>query len=136
MDFVSETVTSCEGRTWLTCLYVKRLTSSPPAPAAFVVRYVLRPAATKLLVIIIIMLFYYSSLASEEAASVAGFTSTMAGDLYSPPSPLGDSLVGSPLCGDLMEDIGDISHSIGADTLGFDFPQYQSPGSLGEIINN
>ncbi|XP_029016625.1 peroxisome proliferator-activated receptor alpha-like isoform X2 [Betta splendens] len=54
----------------------------------------------------------------------------MAGDLYSPPSPLGDSLMGSPLCGDLMEDLGDISHSIGADTLGFDFPQYQSPGSL------
>ncbi|XP_022053376.1 peroxisome proliferator-activated receptor alpha-like isoform X2 [Acanthochromis polyacanthus] len=53
-------------------------------------------------------------------------TSTMAGDLYSPPSPLGDSLLGSPLCGDLMEDLRVISQSIGDDTLGFDFPEYQS----------
>uniref|UniRef100_A0A672IXV6 Peroxisome proliferator-activated receptor alpha a n=2 Tax=Salarias fasciatus TaxID=181472 RepID=A0A672IXV6_SALFA len=52
---------------------------------------------------------------------------TMAADLYSPPSPLGDSLLGSPLCGDLMEDLRDISQSIG-DTLGFDFPEYQSAG--------
>ncbi|XP_028255745.1 peroxisome proliferator-activated receptor alpha-like isoform X2 [Parambassis ranga] len=53
----------------------------------------------------------------------------MAGTLYSPPSPLGDSLLDSPLCGDLMEDLRDISQSIGDDTLGFDFPEYQSAGS-------
>ncbi|XP_030575544.1 peroxisome proliferator-activated receptor alpha a isoform X1 [Archocentrus centrarchus] len=53
----------------------------------------------------------------------------MAGDHYSPPSPLGDSLLSSPLCGDLMEDLHDISQSIGDDTLGFDFPEYQSTGS-------
>ncbi|XP_063316638.1 peroxisome proliferator-activated receptor alpha-like isoform X2 [Pelmatolapia mariae] len=53
----------------------------------------------------------------------------MAGDHYSPPSPLGDSLLGSPLCGDLMEDLRDISQSIGDDALGFDFPEYQSTGS-------
>ncbi|XP_018543039.1 peroxisome proliferator-activated receptor alpha a [Lates calcarifer] len=56
----------------------------------------------------------------------------MAGDLYSPPSPLGDSLLDSPLCGDLMEDLRDISQSIGDDTLGFDFPEYQSTGSGSE----
>uniref|UniRef100_A0A7N8YH32 Peroxisome proliferator-activated receptor alpha a n=1 Tax=Mastacembelus armatus TaxID=205130 RepID=A0A7N8YH32_9TELE len=49
-------------------------------------------------------------------------------DLYSPPSPLGDSLMDSPLCGDLMEDLHDISQSIGDDQLGFDFPEYQSAG--------
>ncbi|GLD53102.1 peroxisome proliferator-activated receptor alpha-like protein [Lates japonicus] len=59
-------------------------------------------------------------------------SSTMAGDLYSPPSPLGDSLLDSPLCGDLMEDLRDISQSIGDDTLGFDFPEYQSTGSGSE----
>ncbi|XP_054609426.1 peroxisome proliferator-activated receptor alpha a [Dunckerocampus dactyliophorus] len=53
----------------------------------------------------------------------------MAGDLYCPPSPLGDSLLDSPLCADLMEDLCDISQSIGEDTLGFEFPEYQSPGS-------
>ncbi len=53
----------------------------------------------------------------------------MAGDLFSPPSPLGDSLLDSPLCGDLMEDLRDISQSIGGDTLGFDFPEYQSTAS-------
>nr|AFH35106.1 peroxisome proliferator-activated receptor alpha [Siganus canaliculatus] len=59
----------------------------------------------------------------------------MAGDLISPPSPLGDSLLDSPLCGDLMEDLRDISQSIGDDTLGFDFPEYQStgPGSENSI---
>ncbi|XP_077401258.1 peroxisome proliferator-activated receptor alpha a isoform X1 [Vanacampus margaritifer] len=56
----------------------------------------------------------------------------MAGDLYCPPSPLGDSLLDSPLCADLMEDLRDISQSIAADTLGFDFPEYQSPGSGSE----
>eukprot|EP00064_Thunnus_orientalis_P004908 superscaffoldBa00000464_g4921 len=56
----------------------------------------------------------------------------MAGDLYCPPSPLGDSLLDSPLCGDLMEDLRDISQSIGGDTLGFDFPEYQSTGSGSE----
>ncbi|XP_072309335.1 peroxisome proliferator-activated receptor alpha a isoform X2 [Eucyclogobius newberryi] len=53
----------------------------------------------------------------------------MAGDVYSPPSPLGESLLGSPLCGDLMEDLADISQSIEANSLGFDFPEYQSPES-------
>lgn len=61
-----------------------------------------------------------------------GLISTMAGDLFSPPSPLGDSLLGSPLCGDLMEDLRDISQSIGDDTLGFEFPEYQSTGSGSE----
>ncbi|XP_008314094.1 peroxisome proliferator-activated receptor alpha a [Cynoglossus semilaevis] len=55
------------------------------------------------------------------------FTSTMAGDLYSPPSPLGDSLLDSPLCGELMEDLPDISQS-----MGFVFPEYQSNGSGSE----
>ncbi|KAM6895429.1 peroxisome proliferator-activated receptor alpha a [Xenentodon cancila] len=53
----------------------------------------------------------------------------MAADLYSPPSPLGDSLLNSPLCGDLIEDLPDISQSIGDVTLGFDFPEYQSTDS-------
>ncbi|XP_056223822.1 peroxisome proliferator-activated receptor alpha-like isoform X2 [Seriola aureovittata] len=56
----------------------------------------------------------------------------MAGDLYSPPSPLGDSLLDSPLCGDLMDDLCDISQSIGEDTLRFDFPEYQSTCSGSE----
>ncbi|XP_034433549.1 peroxisome proliferator-activated receptor alpha-like [Hippoglossus hippoglossus] len=56
----------------------------------------------------------------------------MAGDLYSPPSPLGDSLLGSPLCGDLMEDLCDISQSMGDSALGFDIPEYQSTGSGSE----
>ncbi|XP_074553940.1 peroxisome proliferator-activated receptor alpha a isoform X1 [Halichoeres trimaculatus] len=56
----------------------------------------------------------------------------MAGDLFSPPSPLGDSLLDSPLCGDLMEDLRDISQSIGDDTLGFDFLEQQSTGSGSE----
>ncbi|XP_073336915.1 peroxisome proliferator-activated receptor alpha-like isoform X1 [Pagrus major] len=63
---------------------------------------------------------------------MSALISTMAGDLFSPPSPLGDSLLDSPLCGDLMEDLRDISQSIGDDTLGFDFPQYQSAGSGSE----
>ncbi|XP_041832851.1 peroxisome proliferator-activated receptor alpha-like [Melanotaenia boesemani] len=54
---------------------------------------------------------------------------TMAADLYGPPSPMGDSLLDSPLCGDLIGDLPDISQSIGDDTLGFDFPEYQSTGS-------
>lgn len=53
----------------------------------------------------------------------------MAGDVYSPPSPLGESLLESPLCGDLMVDLAEISQSIEANTLGFDFPEYQSPDS-------
>ncbi|KAM9334685.1 peroxisome proliferator-activated receptor alpha-like isoform 2-T2 [Symphorus nematophorus] len=56
----------------------------------------------------------------------------MAGDLFSLPSPLGDSLLDNPLCGDLMDDLRDISQSIGDDTLGFDFPEYQSTGSGSE----
>lgn len=59
----------------------------------------------------------------------------MAGDVLSPPSPLGDSLLDSPLCGDLIEDLGDISHSIGDSELGFDFPEYQSAGSGSESSN-
>lgn len=55
--------------------------------------------------------------------------SIMAADLYSPPSPLGDSLLSSPLCGDLIEDLPDISQSIGDDSLGFDFPECQSADS-------
>uniref|UniRef100_A0A3B4BIK6 Peroxisome proliferator-activated receptor alpha n=1 Tax=Periophthalmus magnuspinnatus TaxID=409849 RepID=A0A3B4BIK6_9GOBI len=53
----------------------------------------------------------------------------MAGDVYCPPSPLGESLLGSPLCGDLMDDLAQISQSIEANSLGFDFPEYQSPES-------
>ncbi|XP_071780574.2 peroxisome proliferator-activated receptor alpha a [Centroberyx gerrardi] len=57
----------------------------------------------------------------------------MPGGPYSPLSPMGDSLLDSPLCGDLMEDLQDISQSIGDDTLGsFDFPEYQSTGSGSE----
>lgn len=51
----------------------------------------------------------------------------MAGDDFSPPSPLGDSLLDTPLCGDLMDDLREISHSLGDGSLGFDFPEYQSP---------
>lgn len=56
----------------------------------------------------------------------------MAGDSYSPPSPLGDSLIDGSLCGDLMEDLCDISQSIGDDELRFDFPEYQNTGSGSE----
>ncbi|XP_028305106.1 peroxisome proliferator-activated receptor alpha a isoform X2 [Gouania willdenowi] len=78
------------------------------------------------------------TLVSTSVASVGPPTHLpiiMAGDLYSPPSPLGDSLLGSPLCGDLMEDLNDISESIGDNSLGFDFPEYQSsgPGSRSSI---
>ncbi|KAM6985679.1 peroxisome proliferator-activated receptor alpha-like [Aplochiton taeniatus] len=53
---------------------------------------------------------------------------------YSPPSPLGDSLLSSPLYGDLgMEDLGDISQSIEDETMGpFGFPEYHSAGSGSE----
>ncbi|KAM4569955.1 peroxisome proliferator-activated receptor alpha-like isoform 1-T8 [Odontesthes bonariensis] len=53
----------------------------------------------------------------------------MAADLYSPPSPMGDSLLDSSLCGELIEDLQDISQSIEGDSLGFDFTEYQSTGS-------
>ncbi|KAM3859202.1 peroxisome proliferator-activated receptor alpha a [Diretmus argenteus] len=55
----------------------------------------------------------------------------MPGDPYIPLSPLGDdSLLDSPLCGDLIEDLEDISQSIGDDTLRcFEFPEVQSTGS-------
>lgn len=61
----------------------------------------------------------------------------MAGDDFSPPSPLGDSLLDNPLCGDLMDDLREISQSLGDGSLGFDFPEYQScaepeGSSLGE----
>ncbi|KAL4612780.1 peroxisome proliferator-activated receptor alpha-like [Arapaima gigas] len=52
---------------------------------------------------------------------------------YSPPSPLEDSVLGSPLCGDLMQgmdDLQDISQSIEDSTLSsFDVPEYQSSGT-------
>uniref|UniRef100_H3CL54 Peroxisome proliferator-activated receptor alpha a n=1 Tax=Tetraodon nigroviridis TaxID=99883 RepID=H3CL54_TETNG len=59
----------------------------------------------------------------------------MAGDDFSPPSPLGDSLLDNPLCGDLMDDLREISQTLGDGSLGFDFPEYESteaegPGTL------
>lgn len=51
----------------------------------------------------------------------------MAGDDFSPPSSLGDSLLDNPLCGDLMDDLREISHTLGDSSLGFDFPEYRSP---------
>lgn len=63
--------------------------------------------------------------------------------VLSPLSPLGDSLLDSPLCGDLMGDLHDISGSVGDTSLGFDSPEYQSSGSgsdnsntLGEYRSN
>ncbi|MEQ2313324.1 hypothetical protein AMECASPLE_000740 [Ameca splendens] len=53
----------------------------------------------------------------------------MAADLYSPPSPLGESLLNSPLCGDLIGNLPDFSPSIEVDSLGFDFQVYQTTGS-------
>uniref|UniRef100_A0A3P9NW75 Peroxisome proliferator-activated receptor alpha a n=1 Tax=Poecilia reticulata TaxID=8081 RepID=A0A3P9NW75_POERE len=53
----------------------------------------------------------------------------MAAELYSPPSPLGESLLDSTLCGDLIENLPDFSQSIEDDSLGFDFPEYQTIGS-------
>uniref|UniRef100_A0A3Q2P6Y6 Peroxisome proliferator-activated receptor alpha a n=1 Tax=Fundulus heteroclitus TaxID=8078 RepID=A0A3Q2P6Y6_FUNHE len=55
--------------------------------------------------------------------------SNMAIDLYSPPSPLGESLLDSPLCADLMGNLPDFSQSIEDDSLGFDFPEYENSGS-------
>lgn len=75
---------------------------------------------------------YHSPVSEGAVPPRFGLISAMAGDLFSPPSPLGDSLLDSPLCGDLMEDLRDISQSIGDDTLGFDFPEYQSTGSGSE----
>ncbi|KPP74679.1 peroxisome proliferator-activated receptor alpha-like [Scleropages formosus] len=52
---------------------------------------------------------------------------------YSPPSPLEDSVLGSPLCGDLMQgmdDLQDLSQSIEDSALSsFDIPEYQSSGT-------
>ncbi|KAJ8249813.1 hypothetical protein COCON_G00230290 [Conger conger] len=49
---------------------------------------------------------------------------------YGPPSPLEDSVLGSPLCGDFiggMDDLQDISQSMEEDALcSFDLPGYQS----------
>uniref|UniRef100_H3CW59 Peroxisome proliferator-activated receptor alpha n=1 Tax=Tetraodon nigroviridis TaxID=99883 RepID=H3CW59_TETNG len=64
-----------------------------------------------------------------------GLGSPMAGDDFSPPSPLGDSLLDNPLCGDLMDDLREISQTLGDGSLGFDFPEYESteaegPGTL------
>lgn len=53
---------------------------------------------------------------------------------YNPPSPLEESVLGSPLCGDFMgsmEDLHDLSQSIDDDALSsFDMPEYHS-SSLG-----
>ncbi|KAK6309170.1 peroxisome proliferator-activated receptor alpha [Coregonus clupeaformis] len=52
-----------------------------------------------------------------------------------PPSPLEDSVLGSPLCGDFiggMEELQDISQSIDGDAhSSFDVPEYQSQSSNG-----
>ncbi|XP_064200764.1 peroxisome proliferator-activated receptor alpha b [Anguilla rostrata] len=52
---------------------------------------------------------------------------------YSAPSPLEDSVLGSPLCGDLikgMEDLQDLSQSMEEDALSsFDVPEYPSSGT-------
>lgn len=61
---------------------------------------------------------------------------------YHPPSPLGDSVLGSPLCADddfmgSMEELQDISQSIDNDTLSsLDVPEYQpsSNGSEGSTV--
>uniref|UniRef100_A0A8C3A6F9 Peroxisome proliferator-activated receptor alpha n=1 Tax=Cyclopterus lumpus TaxID=8103 RepID=A0A8C3A6F9_CYCLU len=61
---------------------------------------------------------------------------------YHPPSPLEDSVLGSPLCGDDdfiggMEELQDISQSINDDALSsFDVPEYQSSsnGSEGSTV--
>lgn len=66
------------------------------------------------------------SVVSEGTLPFLGFSSTMAGDDFSPPSSLGDSLLDNPLCGDLMDDLREISQSLGDGSLGFDFQEYQS----------
>lgn len=61
---------------------------------------------------------------------------------YHPPSPLEDSVLGSPLCADddimgNMEELQDISQSIDNDTLSsLDVPEYQpsSNGSEGSTV--
>lgn len=61
---------------------------------------------------------------------------------YHPPSPVGDSVMGSPLCGDGdfmgdMEELQDISQSIDNDPISsFDVPEYQSSsnGSEGSTV--
>ncbi|CAG5927681.1 unnamed protein product [Menidia menidia] len=68
-----------------------------------------------------------------ESVGLGPCSGRMAAELYCPPpSPLGDSLLDSPLCGDLMEDLQDISRSIGGDSLGFDLTEYESSGSGGK----
>ena len=53
----------------------------------------------------------------------------MPGEAYSPAARLEGAVLGSPLYGDLLDDLEDISRSIGDDTLGsLDFPDYQSTG--------
>ncbi|XP_029707413.1 peroxisome proliferators-activated receptor alpha2 isoform X2 [Takifugu rubripes] len=71
------------------------------------------------------LIFSSCSVLSEGPLPSFGFRSMMAGDDFSPPSPLGDSLLDNPLCGDLMDDLREISHSLGDGSLGFDFPEYQ-----------
>ncbi|XP_034018807.1 peroxisome proliferator-activated receptor alpha a isoform X2 [Thalassophryne amazonica] len=57
----------------------------------------------------------------------------MAGGPYIPLSPLADSLLDSPLCGDLIQDLDDIARSIGDDTMGsFDLPEYHNTSSGSE----
>lgn len=58
----------------------------------------------------------------------------MAGDDFSPPSPLGDSLLDNPLCGDLMDDLREISQSLDDGSLGFDFPEYQGTEPEGSSV--
>ena len=61
---------------------------------------------------------------------------------YHPPSPLEESVLGSPLCADddfmgSMEELQDISQSIDNDTLSsLDVPEYQSStnGSEGSTV--
>ncbi len=61
---------------------------------------------------------------------------------YHPPSPLEDSVLGSPLCADddfmgSMDELQDLSQSLDNDTLSsFDVPEYQSSsnGSEGSTV--
>ena len=55
---------------------------------------------------------------------------------YSPSSPVGDSVLGSPLCGDLiqdMEELEDLSQSIEEDTFNsFDVHEHKSSSTGSE----
>ncbi|KAJ3612357.1 hypothetical protein NHX12_020633 [Muraenolepis orangiensis] len=57
----------------------------------------------------------------------------MPGEVYSPAARLPGTGLGNPLYGDLLDDLEDLSRSIGDDTLGsMDFPDYQSTGTGSE----